>query len=583
MRRLRCTWSSLKPLIIIITPLALLPLPLVIRKQEAECAYILILMAVYWMTEVLPLSVTALLPALLFPLFGIMKSSQVASVYFKDFHLLLLGVICLATSIEKWGLHRRIALRLVTGLGVNPGMLMLGFMVGCAFLSMWLSNTSTVAMVMPIVEAVIQQVLNASEEASKDHKGALNGISNPALQLEDIEAQHDQSEKIKSIEAGITEPVQTAPEETETVKAPPPYNGKYRTREDHMMCKGLSLCIAYSSSIGGLTTLSGTSTNLIFAEYIYQYYPDCTVINFGNWFVLCLPICIIMLILSWIFLHWMYLGSNFRASLCSKQRSEKEKQTAKVLQDQYNSLGPISWQEIITMIVFILMAVLWFTRNPGFMPGWSSLFPDYPGYATDATVALLLGFTFFIIPAHKPNTERYEALITWKDFQACMPWEISLLVGGGFALAEGTKISGLSTWVAELLTPLGSLPPLATVTIASLIVTSITEVASNAATMTIFLPILAPLAEAIGVNPLYMLIPTALCVSFSFLLPVSNPPNAIVFTYGHLTSMDMVKAGLGVNVIGVLTVLLALTTWATPLLNLDTYPDWAPVVNVTGV
>uniref|UniRef100_A0A672REI5 Solute carrier family 13 member 1-like n=1 Tax=Sinocyclocheilus grahami TaxID=75366 RepID=A0A672REI5_SINGR len=554
MRRLRCSWSSLKPLIIVCTPLALLPLPLVIRKKEAECAYILILMAVYWMTEVIPLSVTALLPSLLFPLFGIMKSSQVASVYFKEFHLLLLGVICLATSIEKWGLHRRIALRLVTGFGVNPGMLMLGFMVGCAFLSMWLSNTSTVAMVMPIVEAVIQQVLNASEQASKDHKGALNGISNPSLQFEDIEAQYDQSEKIKSIEAGITEPVQTAPEpeEPETVKPPPLYNGKYRTCEDHMMCKGLSLCIAYSSSIGGLTTLSGTSTNLIFAEYIYQYYPECTIINFGNWFVLCLPICIIMLILSWIFLHWMYLGSNFRASLCYRQQSEKEKHTAKVLQDQYNSLGPISLQEIITMIIFILMAILWFTRNPGFMPD------------------ILLHF-------------REMALITWKDFQACMPWEISLLVGGGFALAEGTKISGLSTWVAELLTPLGSLPPLATVTIACLIVTSITEVASNAATMTIFLPILAPLAEAIGVNPLYMLIPTALCVSFSFLLPVSNPPNAIVFTYGHLTSMDMVKAGLGVNIIGVLTVLLALTTWGTPLLNLDTYPDWAPVVNGTGV
>uniref|UniRef100_A0A671NJH1 Solute carrier family 13 member 1 n=1 Tax=Sinocyclocheilus anshuiensis TaxID=1608454 RepID=A0A671NJH1_9TELE len=578
MRRLRCSWSSLKPLIIVCTPLALPPLPLVIRKKEAECAYILILMAVYWMTEVIPLSVTALLPSLLFPLFGIMKSSQVATVYFKDFHLLLLGVICLATSIEKWGLHRRIALRLVTGFGVNPGMLMLGFMVGCAFLSMWLSNTSTVAMVMPIVEAVIQQVLNASEQASKDHKGALNGISNPSLQLEDIEAQYDQSEKIKSIEAGITAPVQTAPEpeEPETVKPPPLYNGKYRTREDHMMCKGLSLCIAYSSSIGGLTTLSGTSTNLIFAEYIYQYYPECTIINFGNWFVLCLPICIIMLILSWIFLHWMYLGSNFRASLCSKQQSEKEKHTAKVLQDQYNSLGPIRLElffnfkdlnilkEIITMIIFILMAILWFTRNPGFMPGWSSLFPEALRYE-----------------AH--YQQFWLALITWKDFQACMPWEISLLVGGGFALAEGTKISGLSTWVAELLTPLGSLPPLATVTIACLIVTSITEVASNAATMTIFLPILAPLAEAIGVNPLYMLIPTALCVSFSFLLPVSNPPNAIVFTYGHLTSMDMVKAGLGVNIIGVLTVLLALMTWGTPLLNLDTYPDWAPVVNGTGV
>ncbi|KAI7811898.1 Solute carrier family 13 sodium/sulfate symporter, partial [Triplophysa rosa] len=582
-RRLRCSWSFVKPLIIILTPLSLLPLPLVIKTKEAECAYILILMAVYWMTEVLPLSITALLPALLFPLFGIMKSSQVASVYFKDFHLLLLGVICLATAIEKWGLHCRIALRLVTLVGVNPGMLMLGFMVGCAFLSMWLSNTSTVAMVMPIVEAVIQQVLSAGDEPSKDHKGALNGISNPALQLEDIEAQYDQPENMKSIEAGVTEPVQTAPEEPETKAPAPQSNGKYKSREDHMICKGLSLCIAYSSSIGGLTTLPGTSANLIFAEYIHQYYPECKSINFGNWFVLCLPICIIMLILSWIFLHWMFLGTNFRASLCSRKQTDKERKTAKVLQDQYNSLGPISWQEINILVIFILMAVLWFAREPGFMPGWSSLFAEHRGYATDATVALLLGFMFFIIPAHKPNANRYETLITWKEFQACMPWEICLLVGGGFALAEGTKISGLSSWVAELLTPLGNLPPLATVTIACLIVTSVTEVASNAATITIFLPILAPLAEAIGVNPLYMLIPTALCVSFSFLLPVSNPPNAIVFTYGHLTSMDMVKAGLGVNIIGVLTVLLALTTWGTPLLNLDTYPEWAPVANITGV
>uniref|UniRef100_A0A8C0YJK4 Solute carrier family 13 member 1 n=1 Tax=Cyprinus carpio carpio TaxID=630221 RepID=A0A8C0YJK4_CYPCA len=463
MRWLRCSWSSLKLLIIFCTPLALLPLPL-----EVECAYILTLMALYWMTEVLPLSVTVHLP--------------VASVYFKDFHLLLLGVICLAKSIKKWSLHRRIALRLVTGLGVNPGMLMLGFMVGCAFLSKWLSNTSTVAMVMPIVEAVIQQVLNASEETSKDHKGALNGISKPARY---IEAQCDQSEKIKSIETRIAEPVQTAsePEEPETAQNPYPY---------HMMCKGLSLCIAYSSSTGGLTTLSGTSTNLIFAEYIYQYYPDCTIINFGNWFVLCLPIL------------------------------------------QYKSLGPI--------------------RNPGFMPGWSSL---YPGYATDATVVLLLGFTFFIIPAHKPNAHGL-------DNVEVMPWEISLLLGGGFALAEGTK-------VAELLTPLGSLPILATVTIACLIVTSITEVASNAVTMTI----LASLAKAIGVNPVYMLIPTALCVSFSFLLPVSNTPNAIVFTYGHLTSMDMVSPYGHVHPT-------LLRHWGTPLLNLDTYPDWAPVVNSTG-
>uniref|UniRef100_A0AAY4BC16 Solute carrier family 13 member 1 n=1 Tax=Denticeps clupeoides TaxID=299321 RepID=A0AAY4BC16_9TELE len=502
--------------------------------KVAECAFTLGLMAVYWLTEALPVAVTALLPAMLFPLFGIMKSSQVAAVYFKDFHLLLTGVICLATAIEKWNLHRRIALRLVNAVGVHPGWLMLGFMIGCAFLSMWLSNTSAVAMVMPIVEAVIQQILTAEGEAIEQRKRAMTGA--------------------------------------------PLINGRYRTHQDHMMCKGLSLCIAYASSIGGMTTLPGTSPNLIFAEYIHKFYPKCTIINFGNWFVMCLPISIIVLLLSWLWLHWLFLGSDFRSLLRSRGQSERDKAVARVLQEEYNSLGPMSRQEIITIIIFILMAVLWFFRDPGFMPGWAALFPDYSGYATDATVALLLGLLFFIIPANRPTAEKYEAMISWKDFQSVMPWEIGLLVGGGFALAEGTKESGLSSWVANLLTPIGNLPPLATITIACIIVTSITEVASNAATMTIFLPILAPLAETIHINPLYMLIPTTLCVSFSFLLPVSNPPNAIVFSYGHLSTLDMVKAGLGVNIIGVLGVLLAITTWAIPIFDLKTYPDWAPVV-----
>ncbi|XP_062858605.1 solute carrier family 13 member 1 [Trichomycterus rosablanca] len=587
-------WSYRNLLIIILTPLLLLPLPLVIKTQVAQCAFTMLLMAVYWMTEALPLSITALLPALLFPFFGIMKSSVVATMYFKDFHLLLLGVICLATSIEKWALHRRIALRLVTMVGVNPGMLMLGFMVGCAFLSMWLSNTSTVAMVMPIAEAVMQQVMSAESQVCSKQEKALNGICNTALQLE--EDATDECEKATDVKADVKSPEPEIKEVTVTVfdqahstETPPssPSHPEDRTHRDQMMCKSLSLAIAYSANIGGLTTLPGTSSNLIFAEYIHQFYPDCKSINFGNWFIFSLPVCIIVLFLAWIWLHWLFLGSNFNCMRRSRGGdSEREKAAAKHIRDQYNALGRISRQEMITLVIFVLMAVLWFMRDPGFMPGWASLFPDYPGYATDATVALFLGMLFFIIPASKPTLDNYETFITWKEFQACMPWEICLLVGGGFALAEGTKVSGLSSWVAELMSPLGNLPVLAIVTIACLIVTSITEVASNPATITIFLPILAPLAEAISINPLYMLIPATLSVSFSFLLPVSNPPNAIVFAYGHLKIMDMVKAGLGLNVIGVLTVLLAISTWGVPIFELDTYPEWAPphgLTNATGL
>ncbi|XP_047236907.1 solute carrier family 13 member 1 [Girardinichthys multiradiatus] len=575
----RGLWDYRSFILIILTPLLLLPLPLVIKTKEAECAFVLLLMAVYWMTEVIPLSMTAMLPAILFPAFGIMKSSSVAKEYFKDFHFLLVGVICLATSIEKWGLHRRVALRLVSMVGVNPAWLMLGFMSGCALLSMWVQNTSAVAMVMPIVEAVLQQILKAKESGCA-------GKVNPNLQLDETDISAEKIKETVSDEKNPDVPhenftcveIQSQPQPDPAQPAACIPAATSRCKRDLMMCKAMCLGIAYSSNIGGISTLPGTSPNLIFSEYLNQIYPDCNCINFGNWLLLCFPISVVMLLLTWIWLYWLFIGSDFTFLWrCKGEQSEKEKAARKVIEEEYKLLGAMKPQEIFTSVVFMLMVFLWLTRSPGFMSGWSSLFPHHTGYITDATVALLLGLIFFIVPAYGLS-RKYEAMISWEEFQASMPWKVALLVGGGFALAEGAKESGLSMWVAELLAPLGDLPVLATVTVACIIVTTMTEVTSNAATITIFLPILSPLAEAIHVNPLYVLIPTTLCTSFSFLLPVSNPPNAVVFAYGHLTIMDMVKAGLGVNVIGVLAVMLAVATWGVPLFSLDMYPDWAPVL-----
>ncbi|XP_042324840.1 LOW QUALITY PROTEIN: solute carrier family 13 member 1 [Sceloporus undulatus] len=587
-------------LLIIFTPFLLLPLPLIIKTKEAECAYTLFVVAIFWLTEALPLAVSALLPALMFPMFGIMASKEVASAYFKDFHLLLTGVICLATSIEKWNLHKRIALKMVMLVGVNPAWLTLGFMISCAVLSMWLSNTSTAAMVMPIVEAVAQQIISAEAEAVE--MTYTNGVTNLALELDeninDCETV-DWKEKTKQAHGysnGSAHPAHTVcnidkekkPEPSETER-------KYRNQRDHMICKVMCLCIAYSSTIGGLTTITGTSTNLIFAEQFNTRYPACQCINFGSWFILCIPVTIIILLLSWVWLQWLFLGFDFKEMFqCGRPKSAREQASAQVIKEEYKKLGPISYPEIVTLVLFFLMALLWFTRDPGFIPGWASFFPEYPGFATDSTAALIIGLLFFIIPAktlsRTSNGQNivfdYTPLITWKEFQACMPWEIAILVGGGFALADGCEVSKLSAWIGSKLTPLGSLPIWLIILISSLIVTSVTEVASNPATITIFLPILAPLAEAIHVNPLYILIPTTLCTSFAFLLPVANPPNAIVFAYGHLTVIDMVKAGLGVNIIGVAVVMLAVMTWVAPLYNLHTYPAWAPIpslVNNTGL
>uniref|UniRef100_A0A8D1QJW9 Solute carrier family 13 member 1 n=1 Tax=Sus scrofa TaxID=9823 RepID=A0A8D1QJW9_PIG len=542
-------------LLVVFTLLFLLPLPIILGTKEAECAYTLFVVAVFWLTEALPLSVTALLPGLMFPLFGIMPSKEVASAYFKDFHLLLIGVICLATSIEKWNLHKRIALRMVMTVGVNPAWLTLGFMSSTAFLSMWLSNTSTAAMVMPIVEAVAQQIINAEAEVEATQMTYFSGSTNLGLETDESVNGHEtneRKEKTKPV-AGYRNEAGKISGKMELEKNSGTGN-KYRTKKDHMMCKLMCLCIAYSSTIGGLTTITGTSTNLIFAEHFNMRYPDCHCINFGSWFIMSFPAAIIILLLSWIWLQWLFLGFNFKEMFqCDKTGTAKQKACAEVIKQEYQKLGPIR----------------------------------YPGFATDSTVALLVGLLFFLIPAKRltkttPTGETvafdYSPLITWKEFQSFMPWDIAILVGGGFALADGCEESGLSKWIGNKLSPLGSLPVWLIILISSLFVTSLTEVASNPATITLLLPILAPLAEAIHVNPLYILLPSTLCTSFAFLLPVANPPNAIVFSYGHLTVIDMVKAGLGVNVLGVAVVMLGLFVWMVPMFDLHTYPSWAPTI-----
>uniref|UniRef100_A0A8B9QYC7 Solute carrier family 13 member 1 n=1 Tax=Apteryx owenii TaxID=8824 RepID=A0A8B9QYC7_APTOW len=315
--------------------------------------------AIFWLTEALPLAVSALLPAFMFPLFGIMASKQVASAYFKDFHLLLIGVICLATSIEKWNFHKRVALRMVMLVGVNPAWLTLGFMVSCSFLSMWLSNTSAAAMVMPIVEAVAQQIIRAEAEADALEMSYSNSSVNPALELN--------GSKDHTKWGWLDREQNLPPAETGRKSREDKYNG---------ISKVMCLCIAYSATIGGLTTITGTSTNLIFN---FNY---CQCINFGSWFILSIPITVIILLLSWVWLQWLFLGFDFKSMFrCGKEKTAREQASAQVIREEYKKLGPIRYvelyPEIVTLVLFILMTLLWFTRDPGFIPGWSSLFPNF--------------------------------------------------------------------------------------------------------------------------------------------------------------------------------------------------------------
>ncbi|NXW13658.1 S13A4 protein, partial [Circaetus pectoralis] len=598
---------------------------------EASCAYVLIVTAVYWVSEAVPLGAAALVPAFLYPLFGVMKSSEVAAEYFKNTTLLLMGVICVAASVEKWNLHKRIALRMVMMAGAKPGMLLLCFMCCTTVLSMWLSNTSTTAMVMPIVEAVLQELVNAEEEREvistpgntiieeNEPIGLSEKHGQPSLELifinEDATTTDFSSLMHSKSMNGvhmIANPIGTMNSKSNAQHLPqaqilvlPPKPSelglstkyRYQTRHDHMVCKCLSLSISYAATIGGLTTIIGTSTSLIFLEHFNNHYPNAEVVNFGTWFLFSFPISLIMLVLTWFWMHWLFLGCNFRetCSVSKKKKTKREEMSERRIQEEYKKLGNVSYPEMVTGFFFILMTLLWFTREPGFVPGWSSFF-EKKGYRTDATVSVFLGFLLFLIPAKKPcfgNREKgdgekstdintLDPIITWKDFQKTMPWEIVVLVGGGYALAAGCKTSGLSTWIGRQMLSLSSLPYWAVTLLACILVSLVTEFVSNPATITIFLPILCSMSETLLINPLYTLIPVTMCISFAVMLPVGNPPNAIVFSYGHCQIKDMVKAGLGVNLIGLAVVMVAINTWGIRLFQLNSFPEWAVVSNVTS-
>ncbi|NWR34413.1 S13A4 protein, partial [Tachuris rubrigastra] len=597
---------------------------------EASCAYVLIVTAVYWVSEAVPLGAAALVPAFLYPLFGVMKSSEVAAEYFKNTTLLLMGVICVAASVEKWNLHKRIALRMVMMAGAKPGMLLLCFMCCTTVLSMWLSNTSTTAMVMPIVEAVLQELVNAEEECEvistagsttaeeKKTIGLGEKRGQPSLELIFINEDATttdfsslmHSKSINGVHM-IANPIgsmnsqsngQHLPQAQILVLPPEPSDlglttkYRYQTRHDHMVCKCLSLSISYAATIGGLTTIIGTSTSLIFLEHFNNQYPNAEVVNFGTWFLFSFPISFIMLVLTWFWMHWLFLGCNFKetCSVSKKKKTKREEMSERRIQEEYKKLGNVSYPEVVTGFFFILMTLLWFTREPGFVPGWSSFF-EKKGYRTDATVSLFLGFLLFLIPAKKPcfgkrakggekstDTNTMDPIITWKDFQKTMPWEIVVLVGGGYALAAGCKTSGLSTWIGHQMLSLSSLPYWAVTLLACILVSLVTEFVSNPATITIFLPILCSMSETLLINPLYTLIPVTMCISFAVMLPVGNPPNAIVFSYGHCQIKDMVKAGLGVNLIGLAVVMVAINTWGIRLFQLNSFPEWAAVSNITS-
>ncbi|XP_077995947.1 Na(+)/citrate cotransporter-like [Glandiceps talaboti] len=628
-------WSFYTIIVVILTPLLCLPMIIVIPTQESYCGYVLIVMTLYWVFEAIPMAATSLIPLVLFPFLGVMTASQTAVNYFKDTSALLMGGLLMAIAIETWNLHKRIALAVLMVCGTKPRWLLLGFMSVTWFLSMWISNTATTSMMLPIAQAVLLrlsqkltpedeesihppshdtvnsnhvdvivndadyvkcEVQAVSETPGKDDGACVpNGVVHDVTMITNNEkANH--KEHTRDLDNLIQEDCEI--EET-TGEKKKETNDSEISEEYRPMAKAFMLSICYSASIGGTGTLIGTTPQLVLLGQLDDRYGSGEhPLNFLSWMIFSLPAAVVFLIIAWLWLLFLYLDLNPKtwrkdgkcAWSCSCTTTEEEKIVKNVIKNEYKKLGPWTWAEMSTLVLFMTLCVLWIFRDIGGY-GWAALFTE--GYISDATPAILIGLILFFYPAEFPNFYGFRVkedtspigpkpcLLNWPVVQKKMPWVLFLLLGGGFALAEGCEVSGLSEWIGEQLSALDYLSDAVIVVICTTVICFFTEVTSNTAVSTIFLPILLALADKICMNPMYISIPSTVLVTYAFMLPVATAPNAMVFANGQLTIPDMVVAGFGLSCIGILWINLWTNTYGASIFDMNTYPDWAKADNTT--
>lgn len=428
-----------------------------------------VLMAIWWATEAVPIAVTALLPIVMFPMFGVASIEDATSPYANKVIFLFLGGFIVAFAMQRWNLHRRIALSVLQRAGGNGRSLVGGFMLASALISMWVMNTSTTMMLLPIAVSIITV------------------IHNTVTSLDD------------------------------------------KAKEDFQF--SLLLGVAYGATIGGIATLVGTAPNAMFAAFMLENYG--TRIDFSSWMLIGLPMSAAMLPLAWLALTRWVFRVDFVNSAEGRSTLRKMKQ----------DMGPITVPEKRVAYVFLVMACAWIFRP---------LLVKLPGLGAldDSLVAVAGAIILFLVPSGRKEDP---LLLRWK-YAEQLPWGVLLLFGGGLSLAGAVSRTGLAEWLGASLQAVGALPLILVVVMAATLIIFLTELTSNIATTATFLPVVGAIAIEAGYDPIVLAIPVTMAASCAFMLPVATPPNAIVFGSGMLTIPRMARAGLVLNLIGIVLV-----------------------------
>ncbi|KAI8117307.1 Protein I'm not dead yet [Lucilia cuprina] len=540
-----------KGLVVFLVPLLCLPVMLMNNTPEYRCMYLLIVMAIFWVTEALPLYVTSMIPIVAFPVMGIMSSDQTCRLYFKDTLVMFMGGIMVALAIEYCNLHKRLALRVIQIVGCSPRRLHFGLIFVTMFLSMWISNAACTAMMCPIIQAVLEEL---------QQQGLCKMNREPQYQIVGNNKKNGEEE--------------------------PPYPSKVT------LCYFLG--VAYASSMGGCGTVIGTATNLTFKGIYESRFPTSTeTLDFPTFMFYSVPSMLIYTGLMFLWLQYHYMGL-FRPKSKEAEEVKLGNQGAdvarKVIDQRYKELGPMSAHEIQVMILFIIMVIMYFTRKPGIFPGWADWLDAKDIRNSMPTIFVVI--MCFMLPANyafmryccnRRNLELPTAptpsLITWKFIQSKVPWGLVFLLGGGFALAEGSKVSGMATLIGNALIGLKALPHAVLLFVIIIVAVVLTAFSSNVAIANIMVPVLAEMSIAIEIHPLYLILPAGLACSMAFHLPVSTPPNALVAGYANIRTKDMAIAGIGPTVISIIVLFVFCQTWGLVVYpNLTTFPDWARTI-----
>lgn len=483
------------------------------------------LMAGLWVTQIVPLAATSLLPLVLFPFLGIQSAKEVSRAFISDLQFLFVGGFTIALGLERWNVHRRIALNIVHRVGVQPKQLVLGMMIATAALSMWISNTATTLMMTPIALALLKTI-----DAARCNTAGNNSTS-------------------------ISKPLMVP----------------------------LLLGIAYAASLGGMTTIVGTPTNAAAVGIYQSQLPENPEVSVAQWMMISVPIGTVYIGTVWLLLTWNLKRQPASESDLRAELDQRLHALGPITPAEKRMLAIFC----SVAVLWVLRRPLEF-GDYTVLPGWSPWLNEWfqflgrtdrlvgktlpERFATDSTVAVALAVLMFLIPSGtRDESGRSVPLMNWET-AVKLPWEIILLFGGGLALAGGFAdgVSGLASWMGQALQgPLHGQPTWLVIAVICFTMTFLTEVTSNVATISTVLPSLLIISEQLGTDARLLLIPATLATSCAFMLPIATAPNAIVFGAGHITPGQMARHGVLLNLIGVPLLTAAAIWYIGPLLGIN--------------